>query len=164
MPAEAEFPEPGQCLREEDRFLHPPKPPLALGDFMEAVEGDDSPWSYFSASLFSREAREFGAIWHGVSWGTHEILGKNPLEPRTKGKRRMRAVSVPGKWKWIQPAPEEWRPRAEMSARAVQIIFYSETSLGQQSIYRHVDSYRRKDYRSKAKHDVIARGPGGYVF
>ena len=37
---------------------------------MQAIEGDGSPWSYLSASILSREAEEFGAMWHGVD-GIH---------------------------------------------------------------------------------------------
>jgi hypothetical protein len=36
-----------------------------LDDFMDAIEGDGSAWSYLSASLFAREAAELGALWHG---------------------------------------------------------------------------------------------------
>ena len=164
MPAEAEFFEPDQCPREETRFLNPPKPPMALDDFMEAVEGDDSPWSYFSASLFQREAYEFGAMWHGVSWGTHEILGKNPVKAHTKGKGKMGVVSDPQAWKWIEPVPREWRPRAEMTAETVEIVFHSESELGLDAIYRHVDRYKRGTYRCQVESTIIADGPGGFIF
>jgi len=43
----------------------PPRPHGALDDFMDAIEGDGSAWSYLSASLFAREAAELGALWHG---------------------------------------------------------------------------------------------------
>ena len=46
---------------------------------MLAIEGDDTPWSYLSASLLGRQFKAFGAMWHGESWGTHEILGENPV-------------------------------------------------------------------------------------
>jgi hypothetical protein len=39
MPVEAEFPEPQECPRLQGVFLEPPKPPAALGDFMDAVDG-----------------------------------------------------------------------------------------------------------------------------
>ncbi len=42
-----------------------PRPPGALDDVMQAIEGDGSPWSFVCASLFAREAAEFGARWHG---------------------------------------------------------------------------------------------------
>jgi hypothetical protein len=72
------FPGPDACTRLAERFLNPPRPPGALDDCMEAIEGDGTPWSYLSASLFAREAAEFGAIWHGCSWSAHAIVGAAP--------------------------------------------------------------------------------------
>ena len=57
MPVNAEFPEPGDCPKVKVRFREAPKPPAALDDVMEVVQGDDSPWSYLAASLPQREAR-----------------------------------------------------------------------------------------------------------
>lgn len=76
MPTDADFPDPEQCPRLEDVFLEPPKPPAALDDAMEAIDGDGSPWSYLCASLLCRQLREFGAMWHGCDWSTHSILGE----------------------------------------------------------------------------------------
>ena len=45
---------------------------------MQAIEGDGSPWSYLSASILSREAVEFGAVWHGCVWSDQTILSKPP--------------------------------------------------------------------------------------
>lgn len=78
LPAEAAFPEPEQCETVEGigylKFLQVPKPPQALDNVMEAVEGDGGPVSYLQASIFGRESREFGAVWHGSRWDTHVIL------------------------------------------------------------------------------------------
>ena len=79
MPENFAFPEPEKCPKLEDRFLEPPKPSGALNNVLEAVEGDGTPWSYLSASLFAREIAEFGAMWHGCNWSTHTILGDEPL-------------------------------------------------------------------------------------
>ena len=73
MPTDALLPEPSECPRLTDQFLEPPKPPLALDDLMDAIEGDGTPWSYLSSSLFAREAQEVGAMWHGCHWSTHKI-------------------------------------------------------------------------------------------
>lgn len=51
----------------------PPLPQGCLENLMSGIGGDESSWSYMCASLFSRQAEEFGALWHGVSWGTHEL-------------------------------------------------------------------------------------------
>jgi len=42
------FPEPEACPRVEGVFLSPPRPPGSLENFMEAVEGDGTPWSYLA--------------------------------------------------------------------------------------------------------------------
>jgi len=79
VPESSPFLEPEDCIKLDDYFLSPPKPPDALDDLMEAIEGDGTPWSYLSASLFKREAQEFGALWHGRSWCDQSILGKSPM-------------------------------------------------------------------------------------
>ena len=67
VPADAPLIAPDDCARVEDGWLQPPRPPAAV-PLMQAIEGDGSPWSYLSASILSREAAEFGALWHGCVW------------------------------------------------------------------------------------------------
>ncbi|MEQ8174547.1 MAG: hypothetical protein ABRQ26_05685 [Syntrophomonadaceae bacterium] len=78
VPDDAVFPEPDHCETVDGisflRFLKVPKPPGALDNVMACIEGDGSPSSYLSASLFGREVKEFGAAWHGLRWDTHTIL------------------------------------------------------------------------------------------
>lgn len=47
---------------------------------MQAIDGDGSSWSYLSASILSREAEEFGAMWHGCVWSDQKILSKLPRQ------------------------------------------------------------------------------------
>ena len=61
------------------RGCSPRGPPGAV-PLMQAIEGDGSPWSYLSASILSREAAEFGAIWHGCVWSDQTILSKPPRQ------------------------------------------------------------------------------------
>src|SRR5215469_7088273 len=85
VPEGSPFPEPGDCqARNASHFLTPPVPPGALPEFAEALEGDNSPWSFVEASILVRELHELGALWHGVAWGTHTILGENPLVAHLK--------------------------------------------------------------------------------
>jgi len=90
MPQGAPFPDPDECPRLMDRFLEPPNPPEALDELMDAIDGDGSPWSFLSASIFAREAAEFGAMWHGCHWSTHAILGTDPWQhdPTAKDRRK----------------------------------------------------------------------------
>ena len=55
-----------------------PKPPDALPNFMEAIEGDGSAFSFLCASILARELREFGAMWHGRFWNDVELKGDDP--------------------------------------------------------------------------------------
>ena len=72
VPKTEPFPDPQECqARSPSHFLGPPVPPNALPTVAEAIEGDNSPWSYLQASILVRELQEFGAMWHGVTWGTH---------------------------------------------------------------------------------------------
>ena len=89
-PAGSDFPEPQECSLREFSVLERPRPPGALDDVMEVVEGDGSAWSYVSASLFWREIREFGAIWHGCDWTSHNVLDRNPLADPARSRRRPR--------------------------------------------------------------------------
>ena len=79
VPADAPVVAMDECPRLEDTWLQPPQPPGAV-PLMQAIEGDGSPWSYLSASILSREAAEFGAIWHGCAWSDQAILSKPPQQ------------------------------------------------------------------------------------
>jgi hypothetical protein len=81
-----------QPLREPDPDKAPPRPPDALDDFMEAIEGDGSPRSYLSASIFARECSELGADWHGRGWSDVQIIYEDPLK---SGK------TDADRWKWL---------------------------------------------------------------
>ncbi|GAB4266207.1 hypothetical protein [Thermincola ferriacetica] len=146
MPEKAPFPEPEECERVRGHFLEPPKPPGALDNFMEAIEGDGTPWSYLSASLFAREAREFGARWHGLSWSTHTILGSDPQYP------------------WLEVHPEEWRPVVIEEKGSVTVSFYTYSGLETEAVYRHTDRYRAGNYAFKSEKTIIGKGPMGYIF
>ncbi len=74
LPTDSPYPEPSECDKLTDQFLEPPKPKHALDDFMEAIDGDRSQWSYMCASILVRELWEFGARWHGCSWNDERIV------------------------------------------------------------------------------------------
>ena len=153
MPEDVPFPDPEACPKLEDVFLEPPKPESAL-DIMQVIEGDGSPWSYLSASFFAREALEFGALWHGCGWSEHAVINKVPPGSFGKG----------GRWKWQEPKPSEWKPVVCEGQDKVTVTFYSYSGLGQESIYRHRDTYKPGYYSFKSERTVVAEGSGGYVF
>ncbi len=166
MPIDAPFYEPEDCPRLEDQFLSPPKPPAALNDVMEAIDGDGTPWSYMCASLFCREISEFGAMWHGCSWETHTILGRNPITPwkPMRGYRQERPSAGTEKWTWIEREPTDWKPRAADAMGSKTVVFFTCSGPGQETIFRHTDRYRPGSYCFKAACEEIATGPGGFVY
>ena len=171
MPEKTSFPEPAECVSDSNRFLDPPVSPGALEDIMEAIEGDESSWSYLSASLLARELMEFGAFWHGCDWSTHTIVDKKMLVKQTKSLSRRCSEQDPDslvvdqdEWEWLSPKPEDWDPVVRMSDELVTVTFYTISELGRATIYKHVDSYLAGSYSFVSEVAAIAHGPGGYIF
>jgi len=167
MPEASAFPEPDECDRLQDRFLGPPRPAEALDDVMEGLEGDGSRWSYLSASLFEREVADFGAMWHGIDWGTHVILGDDPWS--------LSRLLSPGSpfegpsggredWEWLEPKPSRWEPEVWSGADAVVVTLHTYSGLGREVIYRHTDTYMPGRYHFRSDRKALAEGPGGFVF
>ena len=173
LPQKAEFPAPEKEPDLKTKFKHmrmgvgscrPPRPPDGLDDFMEAIKGDGSLWSYLQASLFSREALEFGAMWHGASWETSLILDNNPFKRTSKGGRGKSILSAEKQWKWLEPEPEKWEPTVRMEEDIITVTFFTYSGLGQETIYRHSDRYRQGSYQYETEEKIIAVGEGGVAF
>ncbi len=168
MPADSYFPDPDECSKLKNQFLEPPKPPEALCDLMDAIDGDGAPWSYLSASIFAREAAEFGAKWHGCHWSTHAILGDTPWhrEPKSKDRRKRQALASgsPDEWTWNAPRPEIWQPTFAEQGHIITLTFYTFSGLAQEAIYRFTDTYRRGSYKCDTEQATIAEGSHGYIF
>lgn len=162
MPVDAPFPEPGECPSANDgKFSRTPMPAGALEEVMEAIEGNGTPWSYVSASLFAREVAEFGAMWHGCDWSTHTILGADPwITPY----RRLELSPEPESWKWKRPRPDSWEPTCEQVGSNIVVSFLTHTGLGRERITRFFDTYRERSYRFRTKEQTVAIGPAGYIF
>jgi hypothetical protein len=164
MPEGATLPAPEQWPSDPSDSLEPPRPPQSLEDIMDAVEGDGTPWSYFSASLFAREISEFGAMWHGESWNTHRILATDAMSIIQRENNSARSDCDSRVWTWEQPVPEQWAPRLVPSGDSIKVVFHTFTGLGQQRIVRHTDEYQGRSYRFRISRRVIAWGPLGYIY
>jgi len=170
VPEVAPFPEPGDCpARSASHFLAPPIPPNALSTIAEALEGDDSPWSFVEASILARELRELGALWHGIVWGSHTILGANPIGAQCTKKARAPSRSYDlgksSEWRWLTPnKPSTWTPHVIQSGTMRRVVFHTHSAHDQQAIYRHEDEYHLGSYQFTEKQRRLARGPGGFVF
>jgi len=157
---DAAVPEPEDCPRVEAAFLSPPKPRGAR-DLMSVIEGDGSPWSYLSASLLAREAGEFGAMWHGLSWSVEEMLWRPPAELAEVDPAAETEDSL---WRWMGPSPECWRPSCSFDFETICVAFLTASSLGSETIQLHTDSYQHGSYSFETEVTEIAQGPGGFVF
>jgi len=167
MPEESPFPPPESCPKLKDAFLEPPRPPLALDDLMEVIEGNGSHWSYLSASIFMREIHEFGASWHGCDWSAHEIIDKAPsvyFDPAQRNSGETTLHTQVDEWTWLGKRPKEWQPSVSLDNDRIIVTFYSFSGLGSEAIYRHVDTFQPGKYSFKTKEVVVARGCGGYVY
>jgi len=157
MPEDSAFPEPDECPKLEDTFLKCPRPLGAVEDVMEVIEGDGSDRSYLYASLCGREISEFGAMWHGCSWSSHNIIdeqsgpdGFNPKEATD--------------WDWSEDKPKDWRPSVKKVNDKVITNFYTHSGLGAEGIVRHTDTFSAGSYCFVTDSKTIANGPGGYVY
>ncbi len=163
LPSSAQFPDPDP--RRHIGLTTPPRPPEALSDFIHAIEGDGSPWSYLAASILERELGEFIASWHGIRWGRHRVLDEDPFEAaRPRGSDGSEDAFDETQWEWVKPKPKRWRPTVRMQDTKVTVTFYTYSGLGRQTIYRDVDRYTRGKYQFETELTTIAQGPNGYVF
>jgi len=165
MPVGAAFPDPEECPRLEDTFLGPPKPPAALDNVMDAIDGDGTPWSYMCASILARELSDFGAMWHGCCWGTHTVLGASPWNAKPKDDFDLSQPSSPlSEWHSTTRPPRAWSPRVSVDRGVTTVTFCTYSGLGQEAVYRHLDSYKPGSYRFETERAQMATGPGGYQF
>lgn len=161
VPTDAPFPDP-----DNTPLSRPPEPPDALPSIMEAIEGDGSPWSYLSASIFWREAREFGAVGHGVDWLAHTILGADPWDASTEHNWLgpiEGPAAAPDAWTWVERKPQEWRPTVRIDGDRVTVEFLTFCALGMQRITRFTDRYMPNSYVFAPTSETVAEGPEGFV-
>ena len=165
LPASAPFLEPYECETLEDEFANPPRPAEALHP-MDAIEGDGSPWSYLAASLLARQFLEYGAMWHGIGWGTHEIICRDPWrEPQHPTSSLREGPHTPAEqWHWVEPPPDDWRPTVKAATDSVVVTFFTFSALGMETITRSEDTYVPSAYRPEMSLPTVAEGGGGFVF
>lgn len=164
LPADAPVRSPEECQRDKERFLGPPRPPEAADDIMEAIDGDGSPWSYLCASILKRELEEYGAMWHGISWGAHQIIYRDPWHDHDPEDPSMNSPSPREEWTWATPPPEDWRPSVSTEPAAVRVRFFTFSGLGQETLMQHDDLYEVGTYRPDTTVTTIAEGGGGYIY
>ena len=149
-----------ECPRLEDTWLQPPRPPGAV-PLMQAIEGDGSPWSYLSASILSREAAEFGAIWHGCVWSDQTILSKPPQQaddPDADDARKLTGDAPVSHWTWRGAAPGTWKPTYADRGTSREVVLHIHKPIGGEEIYRATDTYPIGSYDGQTETTVLCTG------
>jgi hypothetical protein len=135
-------------------------------DVMAGIDGDGTPWSYLSASLFDRQVRELGAVWHGIIWGSVALIDGVPEEPQASSGWQdwlpfLRPTPVPSRWTWRAAKPVDWRPRVQVGADKVTVTFYAYARRMPEGLYQYVDTYRPGSYVGQHSSTLLASGTGG---
>lgn len=142
-----------------------PRPPGALDNVMEAIEGDGTLWSYLSASIFAREVAEFAASWHGSVWSTNTILGGDPWTfPHVWQEEDKEGPSSEQGWQWLGRRPSEWKPSVVCNDEVTLVKFFTYSMLVQEAIYCFTDIYKHSSYEFQWDAEVIAKGQAGIIF
>jgi hypothetical protein len=152
--ADKDLPYPNQCENLEEHFLSAPKPSFAFDDFMQAIDGDKSPMSYLQASIAFHELHEFGAVWHGTSWGRDVILPINDDQPVDNHD-----------WEMIEKEPEIIEPYFYYSGEGTPtIVFHTINDIGTVTMNRYVHTFSNSDYTLQVERTCIATAGGGIIF
>ncbi|MFY0802063.1 hypothetical protein [Peribacillus frigoritolerans] len=163
IPTNEVLPEAKDCEVVEDTFLTPPKPDLALDDFMEAIEGDKSPLSYLQAAICLHELHEFGAMWHGILWGQDRILPLDDCEYLYSSSVKEYLDSIE-EWTDLKTIPEILSPHFFYSNGYPTIVFYTTNDVGILSLNRYTHTFKNGDYTQEVVREEIGYGQGGIIF
>jgi len=145
VPERAEVPQ----LKELRQSLFDPPRPMEARSPAEVLEGDGSLGSYLQASVLLRELGEFGARWHGVSWGCHEVVDSPPER----------------EWCWREGAGAALvgPPAIEREGEVVTVAFCTFSALGEEQLLRCEDRYGGGRYQPSTRWQTLATGSSGYV-
>ena len=141
-----------------------PRPEGALSNAMEAIEGDGTPWSYLSASIFARELAELGARWHGQVWSTHTVLDGDPWRHPHHWADHYEGPTERDNWQWLRSEPSEWGPVVLCEGDCVTVTFHTFSGLMPGSLYRFTDTYEVGGYAFKWDIHILAHSPSGFIF
>jgi hypothetical protein len=135
-------------------FFSDLRPEYALTDFMEALEGDKTPMSYLQASIVFHELHEFGALWHGVSWGRDVILPMSENEPLGTYK-----------WEMLEQEPDIIEPYFYINSEGNPVVvFHTINDIGTVTFNRYVHIFSKDDYIVEVEQTCIATADGGIIF
>jgi len=134
-------------------------PKWADGDIGKYIEGDESPLSYFQASILFRELYELGAIWHNVYWGHHKFV-TSPSDLLYED--WLQEESKPIVWTWKEPEPKELCPVVwKDKDQRFNVTFYTIDKMCA-NLISYKDTFI-KGYKFTISSKTIADYPGGYM-
>ncbi len=155
----------GMTIRATDPDLESTLEQLAPA--ISAFEGKQCFRAYLEASLLIREISEFGAWWHGLSWGPHVIVDSNPLgsEPEDSTPARLSQLSEPDQWQWSDPIPVDWRWSVELGdGGGATVRFITHQPVGRETFILHTDRYQAGSWLPESSKRVLGSGPSGIIF
>lgn len=153
IPTEKELPALSKCERFHD-FFSLPKPSFVLSNFMEAVEGDKTPLSYLQASIVLHQLYEFGAMWHGISWGRDVIL------PLKEG-----LYETEYEWEMIEQNPEIIGPYFYYNSKGNPVIvFHTINDIRTVTLNRYIHTFNKDDYMVEVERKRIGTAGEGIIF
>jgi hypothetical protein len=137
--------------------IHPPEG--APADLMDAIEGDGTPWGYLCASVFAREAREFGALGHGVRWLDAHLLSAAAWDPDRQPVPTFsneRVVLARGDWAWNE-TPETFDPTVTLEdGGVVEVLFHTYRGREEGRITQYLDGYPPRRYAFVTRETPLA--------
>jgi hypothetical protein len=158
IPSDKELPDPRECNRLEEFFLSPPKPDFALEDFMEILEGDNSSLSYLQASIAYHELHEYGAMWHGVSWGRDVILS-------VEEDMEIRSYQYEWEFEEGESEPEIVDPHFYYNEEGSPVVvFYTINDIGTVTLNRYEHIFNKDNYTLSLNRTCIATAGAGIIF
>lgn len=169
VPAGNPQPAPEDCeWAKTARHKSAPKPPSAIDNVMDVIDGTRTPWSYVSACLLDRELRDFGATWHGVWWGHQIVVDDDPWSDAALARRLViwpegGLRTAPDQVAWPTGRPVDWRVtyRDDTHEPLVEFLTFSDFEI--ERIRRHNDTFAPASYRFDTIVEDIARGGSGFI-
>lgn len=120
----------------------PPHPAGALGDVMEAIEGDHSPATYVVASILKRELKELGALGKSCNWTHHRLINAVPEQVQ---------------WQWKMETPKDFSPKVKFFPDGKTAIeFFTCRVVPPVAIFQHIDQYPNGQYKATCLDRPIA--------
>ena len=129
------------------------RPPGALNNIMEAIEGDGSLWSFMCASVFSRAMADFGLSGHSLTLGIGYIIG-NEFRQSSEEYTRL------DDFEWHEPRPLNFDPEVKRENNIITVTLYTYREYVPGKMTRFVDVYNHGNYCFERKESVIAEDGG----